>query len=140
MVYSKKRLKEVTALKKSAVRRILKDIRKLHSASSRKYIDEFTSEFRSFEAVCEPDAILNEARDANLIWIGDYHALHGSQEYAAQFIRDLAGRNPNLAIAVEPVFARQQKILDRWTSGKISETEFLNRVRYQEEWGCDWAG
>jgi Haem-binding uptake, Tiki superfamily, ChaN len=140
MMYSKQRLREVTALKKAAVRRILKDIRKLHSAFSRKYIDEFTSEFRSFQSICQPESILEEACEARLIWIGDYHALYRSQSCSAQFIRDLATRNPNLAIAVEPVFARQQKILDRWMTGNLSEQEFLNRIRYHDEWGCDWAG
>ncbi|MBI4472676.1 MAG: ChaN family lipoprotein, partial [Acidobacteria bacterium] len=140
MMYTKQRLKEETALKRAAVRRILKDIRKLHSVSSRKYIDEFTSEFKTYQAVCEPERILDEAQHSNLIWIGDYHALYRSQEFAAQFIRDLAAHNPNLAVAVEPVFSRQQKILDRWSAGKLSEPEFLNRIRYEEEWGCDWSG
>jgi len=140
MTYSKQRLKEITALKKAAVRQILKDIRNLHSASSRKYIDEYTSEFKTYEAVCGPEAIFEAACKSDLIWIGDYHALHRSQEYAAAFIRKLASQKSKLAIAVEPVFARHQKILDRWAAGKISEPEFLNRIRYNEEWGCDWEG
>jgi hypothetical protein len=30
--------------------------------------------------------------------------------------------------------------LDRWLAGRISEHEFLDRVHYKEEWGCDWDG
>src|SRR5437667_2663978 len=46
----------------------------------------------------------------------------------------------NIAVAVEPVFARNQEVLTRWMAGKISEQEFLDRIHYREEWGCDWEG
>jgi hypothetical protein len=138
MTYSKKRLREVTALKRAAVRKIQNDIGELNASPRRKYIEEFSREFQTFQAVSSPEAIYEEARSANLIWIGDYHALSRSQTYASDFVRKLAAENHGLVLAVEPVFARSQKILDRWMSGRISEQEFLDQVHYREEWGCDW--
>ena len=140
MTYSKKRLREVTALKRAAVRKIQNDIGELNASPNRKYIEESNREFQTFQAVSTPEAILEEARTANLIWIGDYHALSKSQTYAADFVRKLASDNHEIVLAVEPVFAESQKILDRWVSGKISEQEFLDRVHYREEWGCGWEG
>ncbi len=140
MTYSKQRLKEITALKKKAVRRIQSDIYEIDALPSRKYIQEFNLEFQVFDTVCDPDDILREAHRANLIWIGDYHALGPSQTFAANFIHQLAAHDSKLVVAVEPVFGRNQKVLDRWMAGKISEQEFLDGVRYYEEWGCDWAG
>src|SRR5688500_16325469 len=113
MNYSKQRLREVTDLKRAAVRRIQDDIFEMDASLSGKYIQEFSREFQTLQSVCEPQSILEEARDANLIWIGDYHALERSQTYAAQFIRDLVAQGVRVAVAVEPVFARSQKILDR---------------------------
>ena len=140
MTYSKQRLKEITALKKKAVRRIQHDIGEIDASPSRKYIQEFNLEFQIFQSVCEPAEILEAASRANLIWIGDYHALPQSQTFAAYFIRQLAAKDKNLVVAVEPVFARNQKVLDRWMTGNISEQEFLAGVRYEDEWGCEWAG
>src|SRR5688572_20083197 len=100
MNYSKQRLREVTELKRAAVRRIQDDICQLDPSPIRKYIEEFSSEFQTFQSVCKPQAILKEARKANLIWIGDYHALERSQTYAAQFIRDLAAHGVRVAVAV----------------------------------------
>jgi hypothetical protein len=140
MTYSKKRLKEVTALKKAAVKKIQNDIGELNASPSRKYIEEFNREFQAFDSVSTPEVILAEARTANLIWIGDYHALTKSQTYAADFVQKLYSDNRQIALAVEPVFGRSQKSLERWMSGKISEQEFLDRIRYREEWGCDWEG
>jgi Haem-binding uptake, Tiki superfamily, ChaN len=138
MTYSKQRLKEVTALKREAVRRIQTDIGEIHPSPTRKYIQEFNREFQSFQSVCPPDEILTAVHRANLIWIGDYHALPASQNYVVQLLSEIAETRKNVALAVEPVFARNQKILDAWMAGRISESEFLDRVRYYEEWGCDW--
>jgi Haem-binding uptake, Tiki superfamily, ChaN len=140
MTYSRQRLREVTALKRAAVRRIQSDIGEIDASPSRKYIQEFNREIQSFQSVCDTEEILEQALQANLIWIGDYHALVRSQTYATEFIRDLAARKNNLAIAVEPVFARNQEALDHWMAGKISEQEFLDRIHYHDEWGCDWEG
>ena len=140
MTYSRQRLKEVTALKREAVRRIQNDIGEIGASPSQKYIQEFTREFQTFEAVVAPAEILEAARRANLIWIGDYHALTRSQTYASEFLRELKTRKNNIAVAVEPVFARNQEVLTRWMAGKISEQEFLDRIHYREEWGCDWEG
>jgi uncharacterized iron-regulated protein len=140
MTYSKKRLREVTALKRAAVKKIQNDIGELDASPSRKYIEEFNREFQTFQAVSTADEILQQARNANLIWIGDYHALTKSQIYAAEFVKKLSSDDRPIVLAVEPVFSRSQKILDRWMAGKISEQEFLDRTRYREEWGCDWDG
>src|SRR5438094_8025973 len=140
MTYSRQRLKEVTALKREAVRRIQNDIGEIGASPSQKYIQEFTREFQTFESVVAPAEILEAARRANLIWIGDYPSLTRSQTYASEFLRELKTRKNNIAVAVEPVFARNQEVLTRWMAGKISEQEFLDRIHYGEEWGCDWAG
>jgi hypothetical protein len=138
MGYSRKRITELAEVKKAAVRRIWTEIGEIHTLPSHKYIEEFTTEFATFQDVCQPDDILAEAASANLIWIGDYHALSRFQEFASRFVRDLFERNPNIALGVEPVFARHQKILDRWMQGRISEQTFLEGIRNDEEWGCDW--
>jgi hypothetical protein len=138
MTYSKQRLREVTALKREAVRRIQSDIGEIHPSPTRKYIHEFNLEFQGFESVCPPDEISSQIRQANLIWIGDYHALPTSQSYVVALLKELANTNQNVALAVEPVFARHQKVLESWLSGRISEQDFLDRIRYYDEWGCDW--
>lgn len=140
MTYSKQRLREVAAVKRAAVQKIQRDIGKLDVSPSRKYIEDFNREFQGFQEVCSPEEIMEMACRANLVWIGDYHALSRTQFYVANFVRALAEQDCALALAVEPVFARNQEILDRWISGKISEQEFLVAVRYREEWGCDWDG
>src|SRR3954467_12664663 len=101
MTYSKKRLREVTALKRAAVKKIQHDICEIDASPSRKYIEEFNREFQTFQTVSTQDTILEDARNANLIWIGDYHALTKSQTYAADFVRKLSSDNRPIVLAVE---------------------------------------
>jgi len=140
MTYSKQRLREVTELKRETVRRIQTDIGEIDPSPSRKYIHEFSQEFDTFEEIADPQEVLDSAVDADLIWVGDYHALHTNQLYVAELLKHLASHNDNVALAVEPVFAKNQQVLDRWMSGQMTEQEFLERIRYHEEWGCDWTG
>jgi hypothetical protein len=139
MAYSKQRLREVTELKRKAVRRIQTDIGEIHPSPQRKYIHEFSQEFAEFESVCPSEEISQAVADANLVWVGDYHALPTSQSYVVDLLQQLARLKGNVTLAVEPIFATGQNILNRWMAGEISEQEFLDRVRYEEEWGCDWT-
>src|SRR5437016_12644788 len=106
MRYSRQRLKEVTALKREAGRRIQNEIGEIGASPSQKYIQEFTREFQSFESVVAPAAILEAARRAKLIWNGDYHAPTPSQTYASEFLRELKTRKNNIRVPVQPVYAR----------------------------------
>src|ERR1051326_6627204 len=140
MAYSKQRLREVAALQRKAVERIQSEIGEIHPSPSRKYIEKFSQEFDAFDSVCSREEMLRDAVDANLVWLGDYHALEKSQLYVVELLEEMSRRKEHIALAVEPIFARSQQVLDRWMAGKISEPEFLDRIRYYEEWGCAWSG
>ena len=140
MTYSKQRLREIAELQRKAVRRIQTDIGEIHPSPSRKYIQQFSEEFDTFECVCEPVEILHGIAQSNLVWIGDYHALTESQMYVVRLLKELTQTKHRIALAVEPIFARNQEVLDLWMSGKLPEQEFLERIRYYEEWGCEWSG
>src|SRR5262245_20414862 len=138
MRYSQRRIKEVAGVKQTAVDRSRTAIGQIDTSPSFKYIQDFATEFASFESVCDFSEILEQAGSSNLVWIGDYHALSRFQQFAANFVRELYRINTNIALGVEPVFARHQKLLDRWMTGRISEQAFLEGIRYDDEWGCDW--
>src|SRR5258706_4738878 len=140
MAYSKQRLREITRLQREAVRRIQVDIGEIHPSPSRRYIQQFNEEFADFESLSGQEQVLRRALDANLIWVGDYHALTSSQMYVVELVKELTRVKSGVAVAVEPIFARNQEILDLWMSGRLSEQEFLDRIRYHEEWGCEWSG
>jgi hypothetical protein len=117
-----------------------RQIRAQDSHSRRKYLREFSQAFRSYDSLLDSQQIQNSLRSADVVLIGDYHALPAAQRYAASLIeqRALAG-NRRVVLGVETIFARDQHILEEWWRREIDENELRQRIRFDLDWGYDWA-
>jgi Haem-binding uptake, Tiki superfamily, ChaN len=117
-----------------------REIRAQDSHSSRKYLREFTEAFHGYDSLLDSQAIHNALHAADIVLIGDYHALPGAQRYAATLIeqRALTGDRP-VVLGVETIFARDQHILEEWWRREIDEAELRQRVRFDLDWGYDWS-
>ena len=104
----------------------------------RKYIRDFVHAYRSYEKILSPEELSEKLRAADLLLIGDYHALPRSQEFAAQVIEEAARTGRPVVLGVEFVFARDQHILDEWLAGEIESEELRQRIRYDQEWSYEW--
>jgi hypothetical protein len=72
------------------------------------------------------------------VYVGDYHALPSCQAFETRLLREIASRKPKTALCLEMIYGHQQRFLDRFMAGQLSEEEFLRRIRYDLEWGYDW--
>jgi len=118
---------------------IKREISAIDPHGTRKYIREFTSEFRRFQEISSYDDLIIACFKADIIYLGDYHALASSQYFAARLLKEVASRSRRVILAVEMVYGRNQRVLDRWMAGEIDDDEFKRRIRYDLEWGYDWA-
>ena len=117
-----------------------REIRAQDSHSRRKYLREFTQAFTDYDSVLDSEQIQSALHAADVVLIGDYHALPAAQRYAASLIeqRALAGDRP-VVLGVETIFARDQHILDEWWRREIEENELRQRIRFDLDWGYDWS-
>jgi len=117
-----------------------REIRAQDSHNRRKYLREFNQAFRTYESLLDSDQVQNALHSADVVLIGDYHALPAAQLHAASLIeqRALAGDRP-IVLGVETIFARDQHILDEWWRRDIDETELRQRIRFDLDWGYDWT-
>ena len=117
-----------------------REIRAQDSHSRRKYLREFNQSFRTYDSLVTAEEVQETLRAADIVLIGDYHALPSSQRSAASLLeqRALAGGRP-VILGVETIFARDQHILDEWWRREIDEEEFRQRIRFDLDWGYDWA-
>ena len=117
-----------------------REIRAQDSHSRRKYLREFNQAFRNYDSVLDLQQVQNALHAADVVLIGDYHALAAAQRYAASLIeqRALAGDRP-VVLGVETIFARDQHILEEWWRREIDETELRQRIRFDLDWGYDWT-
>jgi hypothetical protein len=117
-----------------------REIRSQDSHNRRKYLREFNEAFGSYESLLDTEQLQNTVRSADVVLVGDYHALPASQRCAASLLeeRALAGDRP-VVLGVETIFARDQHILDEWWRREIDENELRQRIRFDLDWGYDWA-
>ena len=117
-----------------------REIRANDHNGSRKYLKDFSNAFRNYKSVLDEQQLLNTVTHADTVLIGDYHALPAAQRFAASLLeqRVQPGDRP-VVLGVETVFARDQHILDEWWRREISEAEFRERIRFDLDWGYDWA-
>jgi hypothetical protein len=123
-----------------ALAEVEREIRAQDSNGRRKYLREFNRSFRSYESVLSGEEVQASLRAADVVLIGDYHALPASQRAAASLLeqRALLGDRP-VVLGVETIFARDQHILDEWWRREIDEDELRQRIRFDLDWGYDWA-
>ena len=117
-----------------------REIRAQDSHHRRKYLREFNEAFRSYDSLLDSTQLQSELHSADVVLIGDYHALPAAQRHAAALIeqRALAGDRP-VVLGVETIYARDQHILDEWWRREIDENELRQRIRFDLDWGYDWA-
>lgn len=129
-----------------AIAGVEREIRATDHNGRRKYLLDFSEAFRSYESVLPADKLPELIQQADILLIGDYHALPASQRYAASLITGLSalpfsegeGGPREVVIGVETVFSRDQHIVDEWMREEIGESELRERIRFDFDWGYQW--
>jgi uncharacterized iron-regulated protein len=102
-----------------------------------RYQKEYDKEFNKTWKVSSRDELVSALQKARLIWMGDFHALQQSQKAQLRVLKAFPEKE-RLLIGVECIEARDQKTLDRYLQGKLSEREFLKAIEWKRNWGFPW--
>jgi hypothetical protein len=122
-----------------ALARVERELRANDPSGRRKYLRDFSKAFRSYESVLDPQQLTTMVRAADVILVGDYHALPSAQRFAATLLEQRAqpGDRP-VVLGVETIFSRHQHILEEWWRREIDEDELRQRIRFDLDWSYDW--
>ena len=124
---------------KHATVSVEREIRSYDQVGGRKYLRDFYDAYRSYDTVLDPSQVRTAIADAGIALIADYHALPSSQRYLASLIRDNDLRQRPVVVGVETIFSRDQHIVDEWMRREIDEAELRERIRFDLDWGYEWA-
>ena len=129
-----------SAAQLQALAGVEREIRAQDSHSRRKYLREFNQAFQQYESLLDREQMQQTLHAADVILIGDYHALPAAQRFATSLLeqRALSGDRP-VVLGVETIFARDQHILEEWWRREIEEAELRQRIRFDLDWGYDWS-
>ncbi|HTS57853.1 MAG TPA: ChaN family lipoprotein [Terriglobales bacterium] len=115
-----------------------RELRATDGTGRTKYLKDFTKAFSSYQAVFDHEQLMAEVRRADIILMGDYHALPAAQKFAAGLIEERAGDRP-VVLGVEAIFSHHQHVLDEWWRREIDDHELRERIRFTADWGYDWS-
>src|SRR5713226_8749925 len=122
-----------------AIASVEREIRAIDPAGGRKYLRDFREAYRTYQKVLTPSDVRHEITKAGIVLVGDYHALPNSQRYLASLLRDPELHQRPIVLGVETIFSRDQHILDEWFRCEIDEGELRQRIRFELDWGYEWA-
>lgn len=132
------RARRRTAAQQLALLQVKREIRATDPHGRLKYIRDFSEAFRDYHRTLSATELQQHYSSADILLVGDYHALAASQEFAAGLIGQLAPDGQRLVLALEMIFSRDQFVLDEWLRGEISDDELRGGIRYDDEWGYEW--
>lgn len=82
------------------------------------------------------DLLIKRIEGSKIVFMGDFHALQQSQKTHLRILKSL--KNKKIILAVECIQMKDQKHLDHFLAGKITEGDFLRNIRWQKTWGFPW--
>ena len=126
-----------TAAQMHALTAVRREITARDASNRCKYLREYTQAYRRYEKALTAEELHERIAAADILLVGDYHALPASQRYAAALIEQIAAKRP-VVLGVEAVLSRDQAILDCWWRREITEQELRSRLRFDNEWGYAW--
>ena len=128
-----------SAAQLDALAKVEREIRASDRNSDRKYLREFSEAYPSYHSVLSSSQLQQALASADILLVGDYHALANCQRYCARLVAERASRRQRpVVLAVEAIFARDQHIVDEWMRDEIDERELRERIRYDLDWQYDW--
>ena len=127
------------AVQRHALAGVQREVRATDSSGRRKYLRDFNQAFRSYESIIDSAELGRTIAAADVVLVGDYHALPAAQRFAANLIEQRAhAGDRSIVLGVETIFARHQNVLDEWWRREVDEHEFRERIRFDADWGYEW--
>ncbi len=86
------------------------------------------------------EEFLERIAKARVLFLADFHALQQSQKTQVQILDSLMSMKDRKKqiLCLECIEFRHQKKVDDFMKGKMSETDFLKKIKWQQSWGFPW--
>ena len=82
--------------------------------------------------------LIQNLKNHRIILIGESHTNDSHHQVQLQILKGLAESGEDVCLALEMFNPSQNEVLNQYTSGKMSEEEFLNHSNYFNTWGHNY--
>ena len=105
------------------------------------YERDYQRQVRAYDARSSIEALIEAAKAARIVYLGDYHTNPQSQRTALRLLKLLVAVTERpVVLAIELVQARFQKPLDAYLQGTLEESAFLKAIQLKKYWYFDLWG
>lgn len=84
------------------------------------------------------EAVLEELKKADVVYLGETHTRDGDREVQLRIIQHLHRHNEKVAIAMEMFQRPYQSAIDAYLRGELSEEQLIEQTEYEQRWGFSW--
>lgn len=101
------------------------------------YRRHYDKEFEKTWQGVNREILFREVNRADIILLGDFHALQQAQKTQLRVLRESDNKRPKL-LAVEFFEAKDQASVERFLTGDYDEKTFLKKIEWEKRWGFPW--
>ncbi len=101
------------------------------------YEKEYLRHLKDYESTSSKADLIKRVLAADLIFHGDYHTLMQSQNSVLRILREIQGKR-EIILCLEMFHGNDQRHIDRFVSGELSEKLFLKKIDYARKWPFRW--
>jgi Haem-binding uptake, Tiki superfamily, ChaN len=102
------------------------------------YQKEYGRYLKTYEEVSNKTELIRKGLASDLIFHGDYHTLKQSQHSVLRVLREINGKR-DMIMCLEMFHGGDQKFIDSFMSGELSESSFLDKIEYVKKWPFHWG-
>ncbi|CAI9084481.1 hypothetical protein A7K73_07630 [Candidatus Methylacidiphilum fumarolicum] len=85
-------------------------------------------------AIVSQKELLEDLSKARIIYLGEVHTLHSHHKAQFELLKLLYNRHIPLALALESLEAKDQKIIDQFINGQLSFKQFSEAIQWKKKW------
>jgi hypothetical protein len=101
------------------------------------YREEYLRYLKDYEAISNKADLVRKASAADVIFHGDYHTLKQSQSAVLHILQDIQGKR-DMVLCLEIFHGSDQKHVDAFLAGELTEDSFLKKIDYAKKWPFAW--
>lgn len=101
------------------------------------YEKEYLRHLKNYEDVSDKADLIKKVLAADLVYHGDYHTLKQSQSSVLRILREIWNKR-EIVLCLEMFHGGDQRMIDKFMSGEISEDFFLKKIDYARKWPFRW--
>ena len=83
------------------------------------------------------EQVFKRLERSRIVLLGEFHTSSAHHRWQHYMLSALHSRNTNMMVGLEMLPRSKQSVLDAWSTGKLTEEEFLERSEWQKVWGYD---